>query len=312
MNIKLSIIIPVFNGERFIGRCLESLANQLRDDVEIIVVNDGSTDATDTVITAGFQSLINSGRLLYLTTPNAGVSAARNLGLDRASGDYVAFVDADDVVRPNYMVTILRAMTDTPDIIEFGYRNIDELGQVIIPGGGFVHTKFGKHPPGAILNTVFSACLWYPFLRVIRRSLFDGIRFPVGVRFCEDLMTLSVVYKRAGTICSLPDILYDYRINPAGATQNPKPDYAANLINFYRRIAHERSFANKALKINLAYAIRGCIAKTTDPLGRLPQDIGQDVRRLIWTPTLLLNIRRQRVMYAIAGPLLNFVKGLMK
>lgn len=311
MKIKMSIIIPVFNGARFIEQCMKSITDQLRDDVEVIVVNDGSTDATDAVVTGAFRSLIDSGRVVYLSVPNGGVSVARNLGLDRAGGDYLAFVDADDIVSPNYLKTIIAAMTDTPDIIEFGYRTIDMHDQIVSGGGGYIHQKFGRHVSGDVLDTVFSACLWYPFLRVIRRHLFDEVRFPVGVRFCEDVIALSDVYKRSATICTLPDILYDYRINPMGATKNPKPDYAANLIDFYRTIAHDNSFANKALKIGLGYTIRGCITKTTDPLGRMPRDIEADIRRLIWTPTLLLHVRSRFVLFAIWGPYLNFIRRLL-
>jgi glycosyltransferase involved in cell wall biosynthesis len=303
MNKKLTIIVPVYNGERFIETCLRSLVNQLRDDAELIVVNDGSIDATDHIITTEFQALLDGGNLLYLPTSNAGVSAARNLGLKKASGEYIAFVDADDIVSADYITTILEATADSPSIIEFGYRTIDQHGNVL-KDRCFVHAKFGKHAPGVVLDTVFAACLWYPFLRVFRRELFNNILFPVGVRFGEDLMALSAVYKQAGVIYTLPDLLYDYRINPVGATLNIKSDYATHLIAFYRQITHEQSFANKALKVNLAYAIRRCTADTTDPLGRMPPDIEADVRSLLLTPSLFFHIRSRLMAYALWGPIL--------
>jgi glycosyltransferase involved in cell wall biosynthesis len=311
MSKILTIIVPVYNGERFIGDCLTSLVNQATRDVEIIVVNDGSTDGTERIVQAEFRRDLDSGDLTCLSVPNAGVSVARNLGLDRASGEYVAFVDADDIVAANYVATVLAATAESPDIIEFGYGSIDEHGTTL-KDRCFVHTRFGRHARGEVLDTVFAACLWYPFLRAFRRELFHEVRFPAGVRFCEDVIAVSAVYKRAGTIVTLPNVLYHYRINPTGATLNAKPDYATNLIDYYRRIADDQSFANKALKIGLGYTIRGCIAKTTDPLGRMPPDIEADIRTLAFTPSLLYHVRGRLLAYAICGPILYFVKRLVR
>lgn len=307
MNKKLSIIVPVYNGEQFIKSCLSSLVTQLQDEVEIIVINDGSTDATDHIITTEFKAFIDKGSLIYLATENAGVSAARNLGLEKASGRYVAFVDADDSVSSTYMATILDATIDSPSIIEFGYRTIDQYDNVI-KDRSFVHTRFGSHSTGQVINNIFAACLWYPFLRVFRRELFNNIRFPVGVRFCEDLITLSAIYKQTDVIFTSSSVLYDYRINPAGATLNIKPDYATHLITYYRRISHDQSFANKALKICLAYVIRRCTASTTDSLGRMPSDIEADIRSLAFTPSLFFYVRIRLMVYALWGPILNSAK----
>lgn len=311
MSKKLTVIIPVYNGERYIELCLKSLVVQLCDEIEIIVVNDGSIDATDEIITTEFHEFIDSGKLIYLTTPNSGVSAARNLGLDNASGEYVAFVDADDLVSPDYIKTILDASAESPSIIEFGYRTIDQYGNHI-NDRCFIHTKYGKHAADAVLNTIFAACLWYPVLRVFRRELFNNIRFPLGVRFCEDLMVLSAIYKQAGVIYTLSSVLYDYRINSAGATLNVKPDYALKLIDFYRQIVHDQSFANKALKVNLAYAIRNCTAKTTDTLGRMPPDLEADIHALVFSPSLFVHVRTRFMVYAIWGPVLYFIKRFIK
>lgn len=311
MRKKLSIIIPVYNGERFIEACLNSLVKQALNGVEIIVINDGSTDLTDNIITTTFKTYIDNGSLIYLPTQNGGVSAARNHGLDKAVGEYIAFVDADDLVSADYVQTILDATEKSPSIIEFGYRSIDQHGN-IIKDNCYVHTQFGKHEASKILNTVFAACTWYPVLRVIRQELFHNIRYPVGVRFCEDLMTLSTIYKRASHIRTLSNVLYEYRINQSGATMNIRPDYATHLIAYYRQIANEQTFANKALKINLAYAIRRCIAETTDPLGVMPADIEADIHALVCTPSLFFKVRTRLVIYAIWGSTIFRAKLLVK
>lgn len=311
MNKRLSVIIPVFNGEQFIAECLDSLAKQLVDEVEVIVINDGSTDATDEIITSRYRAAIASGRLIYRKTANGGVSAARNFGLDIAGGDYVAFVDADDIVAENYVSALLGAMQGSPCIIEFGYRTVDQTG-ALLKAASFIHTRFGKHPASDVIDDIFAACLWYPFLRVVKRDYFKETRFPKGVRFCEDLMVFSEIYKKVRLIHTLPNALYDYRINPAGATLNIKPDYTQPLISYYRNVMHENSFANKALKVSLVYVIRRCTVETSDVLGRLPCDIENDVRSLILTPSLLFRIRPRFVLYAFFGPIINRVKNIKR
>lgn len=311
MTKHLSVIIPVFNGEKFIAECLDSLVSQIDDEVEVIVINDGSTDQTDHIITSRYAAEITCKQLIYRNTPNGGVSAARNIGLDIARGDYVAFVDADDTVTKAYVPVLLDAIRKAPCIIELGYRNIDQQG-VLIKDNCFVHTQFGMHGASKVLDRVFAACLWYPWLRVIKRDLFTDARFPVGVRFCEDLITLSGIYKKAKNILSLSDVLYRYRINPFGATLNIKTDYAAPLVDYYRRIASDQSFPNRALKINLAYVIRRCVVETTDRLGRIEPDIESDLKTLIYTPRLYFSIRLRFVIYALFGVYLNAMKVIVK
>lgn len=96
---KYSVIIPVYNSEKTLARCLNSLVTQNRKDVQIIVVNDGSTDSSEAIIRAFADRY---PQILYVPQPNGGVSTARNTGLDAAQGTYVTFVDSDDYVTSDY------------------------------------------------------------------------------------------------------------------------------------------------------------------------------------------------------------------
>ena len=96
---KYSVIIPVYNSEKTIERCMQSLLAQKRNDAEIIVINDGSTDATEEILSRYAAEYKN---ILLLKQKNSGVSAARNAGIERASGNYITFVDSDDYVSENY------------------------------------------------------------------------------------------------------------------------------------------------------------------------------------------------------------------
>jgi len=307
MEKQLSIIIPVYNGERYIAACLTPLLGQLTEQHEVILINDGSTDATHEIISREFSASIEQGGLVYLSVENGGVSVARNRGLDRAKGRYVTFVDADDMVSPDYLASLDKAIEQAPDVIEFGYRSVDMAGQPL-GGGRHVHSRFGLHVADAVRDDVFAAGIWYPWLRAFRCELFADIRFPPGVRFCEDVMAISQVYKKADSILTLPDVLYDYRVNTGGATLNVKPDYVSNLLAFYRQIDSSASFSDKALKVTIAYAMRSCLVKSTDPLGRLPGDVEADVRRFIFVPRLLWMMRPRFFIFGTLGPAIFYIK----
>ncbi len=105
----LSVVVPVYNGEKYLGECLESLANQglSEQDYEVIVVNDGSTDGTETII----DSFCKSPIFKKVNKTNGGVSSARNLGIETSRGRYITFVDADDKVSENIFATIINYIT---------------------------------------------------------------------------------------------------------------------------------------------------------------------------------------------------------
>lgn len=119
MNEKrlISVIVPVYNAEKTLRRCVDSLLDQNFPDAEIILINDGSKDASDELC-RGYQAA--DARIVYLKKENGGVSSARNAGLDLATGTYITFVDSDDYVEPDYFQTILELIEQSnPDWIQF-------------------------------------------------------------------------------------------------------------------------------------------------------------------------------------------------
>ncbi len=305
---QLSVVIPVYNGERYIAECLESLLCQWVPGVEVIVVNDGSTDGTGGIVDIQFEKYLKTGVLRHIRTPNGGVSAARNLGIEYAKGEYVALVDADDRVTFNYLEVVLASFSCKPDLVELSWRTITPDGDVL-QNEMHLHKKFGLHKAEKINETTFSRGVWYPVLRVVRRSIYSMVRFPVGVRFCEDLMAISKIYPLATSICTLPDVVYEYRISPAGATVNIRPDYAENLIEFYRSIIGDHTYLSQALKVSVAYSARRCLIGDSNKFGRLPPDLEADLR-ILWIRNLrlLFNIRPRFLAYAVAGPWLYRIK----
>lgn len=303
---KLSIIIPVYNCEKYIKECLKSVIHQITEDCELIIINDGSTDKTEEIIKKITQNT-SKNNFIYKKIENSGVSFARNLGVNISTGEYISFIDADDFVSIDYIGKITTATEQSASIIEFGYNVIDENSKSIIKNQ-YIHKNYGLHQSINIIDDIFISCLWYPFLRVVKRELFEDNKFPVGVRFCEDLMVFSEIYKKSKTILATSENIYFYRINSSGATFNIKNDYAPNLIEFYRRIINDNRLFNKALKINIAYTIRRCISETSDPIGRLPNDIILDVLKIIFTPRLLFCMRKRVMLFAVGGSIINYIK----
>ena len=132
MNYKpgISVIIPVYNVENYIGKCIDSVLNQTFQDFEIIIVNDGSTDNSQNVI----DELLHSypEKIRSFQKDNGGLSSARNYALDRAKGEYVTFLDSDDYLDSDYLeVHYKEAMTHNSDMVISGQKKVSEDGSII-------------------------------------------------------------------------------------------------------------------------------------------------------------------------------------
>ena len=124
MNKLISIIVPLYNKDQYIKRCLLSILNQTYNDFEIIIINDGSTDNSEQIVRE-----LNNKKIRFYTTNNKGVSHARNFGIREAKGEYVCFVDADDYVSPNYLSTMIYNMDKNVDLIIT--NKIDVYGELM-------------------------------------------------------------------------------------------------------------------------------------------------------------------------------------
>ena len=129
-NIKFSIIIPVFNSGKYLNTCLSEIYKQTYDNIEIICVNDGSTDQTDDVIEF-YKRIDSSKQFIGITQENRGVSYARNTGLKAATGDYIVFVDADDWAEKSMLRKLASELNkQSPDILVFGFNINNEGGEI--------------------------------------------------------------------------------------------------------------------------------------------------------------------------------------
>lgn len=208
---KISVIIPCYNVEDKIEKCLDSLANQTYKDIEFIIINDGSTDKTLDIINKYMKT--HKDKFKLITRENRGISASRNEGIDLATGEYIGFVDSDDYIEYDMYEKLYNKIKDTSaDIVFCDYLEISEKSKKVI--------KKGKvNFEGNLLNNpeLFTEIWYAPWNKLYKKELFDEIRFPINTKY-EDLDTILKVFSKAKKIVKLDETLYNYVLNNNGQT----------------------------------------------------------------------------------------------
>ena len=237
----ISVIVPVYNTEKLVGRCLRSIVGQSFEEIEVLVIDDGSTDGTSAVIG---QFAAADPRVRCFSTANSGVSAARNLGLDNAEGEYVLFIDADDEIEEGYLKSIAdNAKASKADLLIWGIKRCLKDGRVEemtpqLRGDydrksfllAFPEDHYGKHQGlyGFVPN------------KLVRRSLVEayGLRFDESMILMEDFVFFLDCYANARSFFCFPETGYRYYIfeNPNGSIRYSDSMYR-QLIDAHSKCA---------------------------------------------------------------------------
>ncbi len=252
MSVLLSLIIPVYKVEAFVHECLDSVFRQMPEGVEVLVIDDGSPDGSMEIIRRGFQPWIDSGVLVLLAQANAGPGAARNLGLAKARGRYIGFLDSDDVLLDGYFEELIgRLGLGLADIIEFGFKRFRSTTELASEPQRRLYRFSGLKKLANVREKVFAQTRWYPSLRVFRRELLAGFQFPVAVHY-EDTISMPSVFLGDWYIQYLDKALLGYRERPGSITSSHTRADMDTLYNFYRTIANDADPALRVMKIGLA------------------------------------------------------------
>lgn len=208
MSFKVSIILPVYNVEKYLGTCLDSLTSQTLENIEIVAVNDGSTDGSLQILEQ-YQARYPQKVFVY-STKNSGVSHARNYGFSKSRGEYIWFVDSDDYVEPDACRCLYgKAVRDHNDLVLFRYYNVDaQTGE----RKEYINTCHNQNFKVADKPYELPAISPYPWIKFIRRDLFEGLHFPEGIRF-EDLPVAYLLGVKAHSIGYVNRCFYNYRKN---------------------------------------------------------------------------------------------------
>lgn len=209
----ISVIVPCYNADRYLSVCLESLKAQKRPQIEMIFIDDGSTDATGAILDAFARG---EPRAQVIHIPNGGVSAARNRGLALATGRYIAFIDADDALEEGSLQRLYQqAVRSGAQITSANHTLFDmKKGQRVR-----VEVEPVVQQPLEIVKEIIHMHRIYNNLwnKLYERSLFDGLRLDEGVRIGEDALLNLQLYLRARRVTHLADYTYVYRVHAASA-----------------------------------------------------------------------------------------------
>ena len=215
----LSIVVPVYNVEKYLSECIESILNQTFRDYELILVDDGSTDRCPQICD---EFALKDERIRVIHQKNAGVSAARNAGIENANGKYVMFVDSDDYIAPTLYENLLKGMSENTDLVisglvrDYGHKKIKEsVDDVIKCNIEELRKNYDTYPS---MNS--------PCAKLYKRELIYDIRFDEGISMGEDLLFNLKYYEKCRNIVFLPvcDYFYDCT-NANSATHKYKEEY---------------------------------------------------------------------------------------
>ena len=233
MIAKLSVIVPIYNVEKYLDKCLASLVNQTMKEIEIICVNDGSTDHSQDIVEE-YQKKF-PGKIIGLMKKNGGLADARNYGLAHANGDYVAFIDSDDWVEADmFKVMYQQVVKKQADVVVCDMQYVYESGETkFVPGGEFTETNVSNDP---LIITINNSA----YNKLFKRSLFDDVKLPKGLWY-EDLGCVPIVLAKANKIVKVNHVFYNY-FQRAGSIMHTPSD---KIFDIYRALDLVKSYVVK-------------------------------------------------------------------
>lgn len=240
----ISVIVPVYNVAPYLTQCLESIVHQIYPSLEIILIDDGSFDTSGQICDEYAEK---DNRIQVIHQKNAGAAAARNAGLEVATGDYLALVDSDDWLEEDAFAFLLEELKkEQADIVQGSYRDIFLNRQIehICKAAG---SSFDQVSYLARYTEDWTCSLLWD--KLFRRDLFQNIRFETGHVIDDEFFTYQVVMNAKKIICR-DKIVYNYRMRKSGATGNPE--------HYERIVADKLDYLGKRLdKITEAYPSLG-------------------------------------------------------
>lgn len=246
MKVKISFIIPVYNAENYLDECINSIINQKYQNIEIILVNDGSTD-NSLNICKKYQK--KDKRIIIIDKKNEGVSKARNTGIEKSTGDLIMFIDSDDYYGENLIETILPYANN--DLICFGYNRLFQNKSEKIVSNDIVLNTLSEvefnilttdYIGGFIATKVFSS-------DIIKKN---NLKFDEKLHYCEDLFFVTEYVKHCKKYCYINKALYNYRMRQSSASFSFLDKKNVSILEAYKRLINKYN-TQKEILLNLKY-----------------------------------------------------------
>lgn len=204
-DLTVSVVVPVYNVEKYVEKCLMSLESQSYKQIEIIVVDDGSTDKSGEICE---KIAARDERVRVFRKQNGGLSSARNYGIKKARGEYICLVDSDDFVKEDFVAKMVGALDDAVDVVICGYNK--EVPRAEVLTGEEVATRL------LIGQNNIEVVAWN---KMYRREMFDEIRYPEGRNY-EDTLTTYKLLVKAKKVAYVAEALYEYVERKKSITKN--------------------------------------------------------------------------------------------
>lgn len=254
---KISIIVPVYNTGAKLKKCLDSLVNQTIKDIEIIIINDGSTDNSEEIIKEYIKEYkeqieANSNedavKIEFYSKENEGIAKTRNYGIEKANSDYILFVDSDDYIDKKLVEKLLPYIEQNIDLIKFKLQRVNENGEILEKTDGPV---FEKTTGQDGFNKLYSqdVLLDSPCVYLIKKELFKKNNFTFKRTYHEDFGLIPLVIVSAKDIVSTPYYLYSYVQSSNSLMRND--DYNKTLKRIEDVWFHYDNAMNQIDKMNL-------------------------------------------------------------
>lgn len=289
---KLSIVIPCYNCADRISSLLELLLEQYDPSIEVILINDGSTDGTENVVRNIISQIPNMDFRLY-SYDNSGAAKARTIGLERAKGEYIAFIDSDDSVSKNYVSRLLMCMDDGHEVIYYSsvqkLQNSNGYREKIRFETSETFTNTDVFLRSQLEHDQWSAAVWtFVFKKALAIS--SKARFTERVAHEDHIFSLAIV-SHANTIYAIKDTLYIQHITEGSLTNSAKTiAYIEDRYDAYNEaisLVRER-FSAKTSKLYTRWSLKQCVS--------LWQDLFR-LRALFFNPSFLKMGKRSPALF---------------
>lgn len=328
--VKVSVVVPVYNGEKYIGRCIESILNQNLKDLELILVNDGSTD--NSLATIKKYAYYNKN-IKIITKSNGGVSSARNAGIKAATGDYIGFVDSDDWIDPEMYRSMYTKITDTESdicmcnyIVEYPDHKIGKslkTNKSIIYKEKSIHQLIINMIAPRDLNIKSSSIMGSACRLLVKREFIQEskIKFPLGIPLMEDLIFCTNAFIKCNKISFDKGFYYHYFIESMTPYRHDMYCIHKNVFEILEGIFKENNMYTLAEpRLNIRY-VNMCNASIYNVVDKMNKNSLRDKLTSIKnicsdnklkdilknTSTKKYKIRKKMVLYALKHQLTNFL-----
>lgn len=253
---KVSIILPIYNGEKYLNKCINSVLNQTYENIELICINDGSKDKTLNVL----QSY-KDHRIKIIDKNNSGVSDTRNLGISNATGDYIAFIDADDFYNEQFIEKMVFYIEKyNVDAVRCNYEVINNNDK-LLEKGNLTSYSNKKYDDDSIKKIILPLLLkgsipCFSCLLLIKREKIKNVFFPTDIHMMEDVIFYIDLLTQLKSLYICDNILYTVMYNDKGAT-NLSANYERNIFDiidvnkYIKNIIKEKNLDSQTNLINI-------------------------------------------------------------